>query len=150
MDERRQETIDRLNAAMAEMETEDGLVSFVGGHGVQSRVFEFSWRSDDLEIDFRLPFARVLSDEEEQQLDSARVGAAIRLALLLLASSDAGTLLLDGEKTISVFANQSGCGYSVTGADGEEIDSGDSFDPLIARIDTALGGGGDRLAVFWP
>ena len=100
MKERRRETIERLKEAMAEMETEDGLVSFVEGHGVQSRFFAFSWRSDDLEIDFRLPFARVLSDEEEQQLDTVRVGAAIKLAILMLSSSDAGTLLQEGEKSI--------------------------------------------------
>jgi len=150
MKERRRETIERLKEAMAEMETEDGLVSFVEGHGVQSRFFAFSWRSDDLEIDFRLPFARALSDEEEQQLDTARVGAAIKLAILMLSSSDAGTLLHEGEKSISVFADQSGPGYSVTGENGEEIDSGDSFEPLVARMDAAFGGEKEQLVVIWP
>ena len=150
MKERRRETIERLKEAMAEMETEDGLVRFVEGHGVQSRIFAFSWLSDDLEINVRLPFARVLSDEEEQQLDTARIGAAIKLAILMLSSSDAGTLLQEGEKSISVFADQSGPGYSVTGENGEEIDSADDWQPLISRLENDISSAGESLQIIWP
>ncbi len=68
----------------------------------------------------------------------------------MLSSSDAGTLLQEGEKSISVFADQSGPGYSVTGENGEEIDSGDSFEPLVARMDTTFGGEKEQLVVIWP
>ena len=135
---------------MAEMETEDGLVSFVEGHGVQSRFFAFSWRSDDLEINFRLPFARVLSVEEEQELDKARIGAAIRLAVLLLNSDEAGKLLQDGESTISVYADDSGAGYSVVDAEGAEVDSGEGFEPLVVRLESSLDSEEGHLTIIWP
>lgn len=150
MKERRRETIERLKEAMAEMETEDGLVSFVEGHGVQSRFFAFSWRSDDLEINFRLPFARVLSVEEEQELDKARIGAAIRLAVLLLNSDEAGKLLQDGESTISVYADDSGAGYSVVDAEGAEVDSGEGFEPLVVRLESSLDSEEGHLTIIWP
>ena len=92
-----EETINELKAALAELESEEGLEMFVEGHGLQSRYFAFSWQSDGLEIEYSLPYARVLSDEGEQKLDAARIGAAIRLAILLLASSSGGALLHDGE-----------------------------------------------------
>ena len=150
MEDKRQEMIDALRAAMAEMESEEGLVSFIEGHGLQSRVFALSWQSDTLRIDFRLPFARVLSDEEEQELDKARIGAAIRLAVLLLASDEAGKLLQDGESTISVYADDSGAGYSVADEDGAEVDSGDSFEPLVARLESSLDGEEGHLTIIWP
>lgn len=150
MEDKRQEMIDALRAAMAEMESEEGLVSFIEGHGLQSRVFALSWQSDTLRIDFRLPFARVLSDEEEQELDKARIGAAIRLAVLLLNSDEAGKLLQDGESTISVYADDSGAGYSVADEDGAEVDSGDSFEPLVARLESSLDGEEGHLTIIWP
>ena len=150
MEDKRQEMIDALRAAMAEMESEEGLVSFIEGHGLQSRVFALSWQSDTLRIDFRLPFARVLSDEEEQELDKARIGAAIRLAVLLLNSDEAGKLLQDGESTISVYADDSGAGYSVVDADGAEVDSGEGFEPLVARLESSLDSEEGHLTIIWP
>ena len=75
--ENRAETIAELNAALAELEGGEGLSLFVGGHGFMSRRFEFSWSEPALEIDFRLPYARVLSDEESQKDGDAEIGAAI-------------------------------------------------------------------------
>ncbi len=150
MEDKRQEMIDALRAAMAEMQSEEGLVSFLEGHGLQSRVFALSWQSNTLRIDFRLPFARVLSDEEEQELDKARIGAAIRLAVLLLNSDEAGKLLQDGESTISVYADDSGAGYSVVDADGAEVDSGEGFEPLVARLESSLDSEEGHLTIIWP
>ena len=83
--QKQEETIHELKAALAELESDEGLEMFVEGHGLQSRYFAFSWQADGLEIGYNLPYARVLSDEDSQKLDAARIGAAIRLAILLLA-----------------------------------------------------------------
>ena len=97
-----EETIEELRAALAELESGEGLSRFVEGHGLQSRFFAFSWKSEGLSIDFNLPCGRVLSDEEEQALDAARVGAALRMAILLLTAADGGKLLFEGEALLSV------------------------------------------------
>ncbi|MBO7686462.1 MAG: hypothetical protein J6V72_08765 [Kiritimatiellae bacterium] len=145
-----EETINELKAALAELESDEGLEMFVEGHGLQSRYFAFSWQSDELEIDYNLPYARVLSDEEEQKLDTARIGAAIRLAILLLATSSSGTLLHDGEASLSVTADETGASYSIVGPDGEEIDSSEDWGPLIARLETDLPAAADDIQVIWP
>lgn len=72
--ETRQETINELKAALAELESENGLERFLDGHGLQSRVFAFAWNEERLAIDIRLPYARVLEDEETQAADAAMVG----------------------------------------------------------------------------
>ena len=143
------EMIEDLRAALAELESGEGLGRFVEGHGLQSRFFAFSWHSDNLVIECTLPYARVLSSEDEQSLDSARIGVAIRLAILLLASSAKGTLLADGEELISVNTDESGARYSVLGRDGEVMDSGEDLEPLVARLDAALPGG-DDVQIIWP
>ena len=145
-----EETINELKAALAELESDDGLEMFVEGHGLQSRYFAFSWQSDGLEIEYNLPYARVLSEEEEQKLDAARIGAAIRLAILLLATSSSGALLHDGEVTLSVTADEAGASYSIVGTDDEVIDSGEDWEPLIARLETDLPAAGDDFQVIWP
>ena len=76
--------IEELRAAFAELESGAGLTRLVGGHGIQSRIFEFEWREPSLEISFRLPYARVLSDEAAQKDGDAEIGASIRMAILLL------------------------------------------------------------------
>ena len=58
---KQEETINELKAALAELESDDGLEMFVEGHGLQSRYFAFSWQSDELEIDYNLPYARSVS-----------------------------------------------------------------------------------------
>ncbi|MBP5790772.1 MAG: hypothetical protein J6W80_00740 [Kiritimatiellae bacterium] len=147
--EKREEAIAGLNAALADLESGDGLSRFLGGHGFMSRRFEFEWNDAQLEIDFSLPYARVLSGEESQKDDDAEIGAAIRMAILLLT--------VDGRKTdcadwmsVSVWADESGAGYSIRDAQGELVDSGDDWSGLIHRLESALGESEEELAVIWP
>ena len=142
---KQEETINELKAALAELESDEGLEMFVEGHGLQSRYFAY-----ELEIDYNLPYARVLSDEDAQKLDAARIGAAIRLAILLLATSSGGALLHDGEASLSVTADETGASYSIVGPDGEEIDSSEDWGPLIARLETDLPAAADDIQVIWP
>ena len=144
-----EETIEELRAALAELESGEGLLRFVEGHGLQSRVFAFSWESEELSIDFELPCERVLSDEEDQALDAARVGAALRMAILLLSVAAEGKLLAEGEARISVSADEDGARDAIVGPDGEEIDAGEDWDPLVARLDAALPDG-DDVQIIWP
>ena len=143
------ETIEELRAALAELESGEGLSRFVEGHGLQSRVFVFSWESEELSIDFVLPCERVLSDEEERALDALRVGSALRLAILLLSAAAKGRLLAEGEAGLSVAADEDGVRYAVSGPDGGVIDEAEDWDPLVARLDAALPDGGD-IQIFWP
>ena len=147
---KQEETINELNAALAELESDEGLEMFVEGHGLQSRYFAFSWQSEGLEIEYNLPYARVLSDEDAQKLDASRIGAAIRLAILLLASSSSGALLHDGEASLSVTADDTGASYSIVGSDGEVVDSSDEWEPLIARLEADLPNVGDNVQIIWP
>ena len=148
--QKQEETIHELKAALAELESDEGLEMFVEGHGLQSRYFAFSWQADGLEIGYNLPYARVLSDEDSQKLDAARIGAAIRLAILLLASSSSGALLHDGEASLSVTADESGASYSIAGTDGEVIDSGEGWEPIIARLEASLSDEGGDVQIIWP
>lgn len=143
------ETIEELRAALAELESGEGLSRFVEGHGLQSRVFVFSWESEELSIDFVLPCERVLSDEEERALDAIRVGSALRLAILLLSAAAEGRLLAEGEAGLSVAADEDGVRYAVSGPDGGVIDEAEDWDPLVARLDAALPDG-DDVQIFWP
>ena len=143
------ETIEELRAALAELESGEGLGRFVEGHGLQSRLFAFSWESEGLTIDFNLPCERVLSDEEDQALDAARVGAALRMAILLLTVAAEGKLLSKGEAALSVAADEDGARYSIVGPDGEEIDAGEDWNALVARLD-AVFPDGDDVQIIWP
>ena len=144
-----QEAIEELRAALAELESGEGLSRFVEGHGLQSRVFVFSWESEELSIDFELPCERVLSDEEERALDAVRVGSALRLAILLLEAAAEGRLLAEGEAGLSVAADEDGVRYAVSGPEGDVIDEAEDWDPLVARLDAALPDG-DDVQIFWP
>ncbi len=147
----RSETIYELRAALAELESGNGLERFVGGHGLQSRYFTFSWDGDGLEINFRLPYARVLSDEESQAEDDAMIGAAIRLAILLLAASAEGKLLAEGEERLVVTADDTGERYATLDAEGVTIDSGDVWDSLVARLKASLPDTADAsFQIIWP
>ena len=145
----KERAIDELKAAVAELESPDGLEQFVEGHGLQSRYFAFEWNSPKLEIDFRLPVARVLSDEAAQQLDNARIGAACRLAILLLAA-DEGILLADGETRLSVSADEEGEHYAFYGRDGEEVDAGDDWSSLVARLESSFPDSSNAMQIIWP
>ena len=150
LDGRREEVIEELRAALGELESGNPLPDFVEGHGLQSWHFAVSWRSDWLSISFRLPYARVLSGEEEVSFDNARIGAAIRMAMLLLASTSADALLHDGEAALSVEAGEFGVRYAITGPDGDEIDSADDWQPLIARLENDISSAGESLHIIWP
>ena len=141
------ETIEELRAALAELESGEGLSRFVEGHGLQSRVFVFSWESEELSIDFELPCERVLSDEEERTLDG--VGSALRLAILRLEAAAEGRLLTEGEAGLSVSADEDGVRYAVSGPDGGVIDEAEDWDPLAARLEAALPDGED-VQIIWP
>ena len=147
---KQEEAINELKAALTELESDEGLEMFVEGHGLQSRYFAFSWQSEGLEIEYNLPYARVLSDEDAQKLDASRIGAAIRLAILLLATSSSGALLHDGEASLSVTADDTGASYSIVGSDGEVVDSSDEWEPLIARLEADLPNVGDNVQIIWP
>ena len=148
--EQRDEAIEELRSALAELESGEELSDFVEGHGLQSRYFAFSWRSDWLSISYRLPYARVLSGEEEVSFDNARIGAAIRMAILLLSATSAEAILHDGEAELSVEAGEFGVRYAVSGSDGEEIDSAEDWQPLVARLENDLSAAGDGLQIIWP
>ena len=149
-DDRRVEALEALHSALGELESGNALADFVEGHGLQSWYFVFSWRSDWLSISFRLPYARVLSGEDEASFDNARIGAAIRMAILLLSATSAAALLHDGEAALSVEAGEFGVRYAVSGPDGEEIDSADDWQPLIARLENDLPSAGAGLQIIWP
>ena len=144
------DAIEALRSALAELESGNWLSNFVEGHGIQSWYFAFSWQSDWLRIEYRLPYRRVLSGDEAVSLDNARIGAAIRMAVLLLASTSAEAVLHDGEAALSVEAGESGLRYEITGPDGEEIDSADDWQPLIARLENDPSSSGESLKIIWP
>ncbi len=148
--ERRSEAAEALHSALGELESGNAPSEFVEGHGLQSRYFVFSYRSDWLSIEYRLPYARVLSGEDEASLDNARIGAAIRMAMLLLASDSGDALLHDGEAALSVEAGESGVRYAITDQDGDEIDSCDDWQPLIARLENDIPAAGESLRIIWP
>ena len=148
--ERRTETAEALRSALAELESGTALSDFVEGHGLQSWYFAFSWQSDWLSISYRLPYARVLSGEDAVSFNNARIGAAIRMAILLLASDSGESFLHDGEASLSVEADDLGARYAIMGPDGEEIDSADDWQPLIARLENDLPSAGESLQIIWP
>ena len=146
METRRADAVEELQSAFAELESGEGLTRFVGGHGIQSRVFEFEWSEPALEISFRIPYARVLADEASQKGDDEEIGAAIRMAMFLLS-----TVERRGESSrISVSCDDRGTAYSVYSADGELEDSGDDWSPLVKRFEAEFGDAQKSLSIIWP
>ena len=146
METRRAEAIEELRSAFAELESGAGLTRLVGGHGLQSRVFEFEWSEPTLGISFRLPYGRVLSDEESQKEDEAEIGAAIRMAILLLTMAGRS----DVESRIEVTGDDSGTTYAVRASDGTLEDSGADWGPLVKRLEAELGDSPEALSIIWP
>ncbi len=146
METKRAAAIGELRAALAEIESGEGLSRLVGGHGLQSRVFEFEWNEPSLGLSFRLPCGRILSDEEAQKDDDAEIGAAIRMAILLL------TLVgrPDAASRIEVACDDRGTTYAIYDADGALEDSGSDWGPLVRRLETALGNDTETVSVIWP
>lgn len=145
----REDAIAELRAALGELESGEGLSRFVGGHGLMSCLFEFQWNEPALEIDFRLPYARVLAEEESQKEDDAEIGAAIRMAILLLTVAAEGKLLFDGEAALYVSADEDGASYSIKGPNGEMVDAGDDWVSLVERFNAVISDDGD-IQVIWP
>ena len=145
----REDAIAELRAALGELESGEGLSRFVGGHGLMSCLFEFQWNEPALEIDFRLPYARVLAEEESQKEDDAEIGAAIRMAILLLTVVAEGKLLFDGEAALYVSADEDGASYSIKGPNGEMVDAGDDWASLVERLNAVISDDGD-IQVIWP
>ena len=143
---RRAAAIAELKAALSDLESGEGLTRFVGGHGIQSRVFEFEWDEPSLGMRFRLPCGRLLSDEESQKEDDAEIGAAIRMAVLLLS-----TVGRPGAAArIEVACDDRGPTYAVYAEGGDVEDSGADWSPLVRRLETVLGGETDAVSVIWP
>ena len=146
MKAKRTEAVEELRAAFAELESGEGLTRLVGGHGIQSRVFEFAWSEPALEISFRIPYARVLSDEASQKDDDEEIGAAIRMAILLLTTVGR----LAAVSRIEVSCDERGTTYAVYGAEGEREDSGADWAPLVKRFEAELGDAPESLSIIWP
>jgi len=146
IESRRAAALAELKAAFAELESGQGLTRLVGGHGIQSRVFEFEWDEPALGIRFRLPYARLLQDEAAQKADDEEIGAAIRMAMLLLATAER----MESESRTEVSCDERGTAYAVYAADGELEDSGTDWAPLVKRFETESGDAEEPLAIIWP
>ena len=146
MESKRAAAVEDLKAALSELESGAGLTRFVGGHGLQSRVFEFEWDEPALGIRFRMPCGRLLSDEESQKEDEEEIGAAIRMAILLLTMA----VRPDAESQIEVSCNDGGTAYAVYAADGEIEDSGTDWATLVKRLETELGAAPETVSIIWP
>ena len=143
---KRAEAVEELRVAFAELESGEGLTRLVGGHGIQSRVFEFEWSEPALEISFRIPYARVLSDEASQKDDEEEVGAAIRMAILLLTTAGR----MESVSRLEVSCDDRGTAYAVYSADGELEDSGADWMPLVKRLESEFGDAPESLSIIWP
>ena len=143
---KRAEAVEELQAAFAELKSGEGLTRFVGGHGIQSRVFEFTWRDPALEISFSIPYARVLSDEASQKADDDEIGAAIRMAILLLTTVGR----MESGARIEVSCDDLGTAYAVCSADGKLEDSDMDWAPLVKRFEAEFGGVSAPLSIIWP
>ena len=143
---KRAEAVEELRAAFAELESGEGLTRLVGGHGIQSWVFEFEWSEPALEISFRIPYARVLSDEASQQGDEEEVGAAIRMAILLLTTAGR----MESVSRLEVSCDDRGTAYAVYSADGELEDSGADWMSLVKRLESEFGDAPESLSIIWP
>ena len=142
----RAEAVEELRAAFNELKSGEGLTRLVGGHGVQSRVFEFEWSEPALGISFRMPYARVLSDQASQKDDDEEIGAAIRMAILLLMTAEC----MESVSRIEVSCDDRGTTYAVYSADGELEDSGTDWAPLVKRFETEFGDAAEPLSFIWP
>ena len=131
--------------ALEELDSEEGLTSFVEGHGIQSLFFVWRWNDERRRIDFRLPYARVLESEEEQREDNDEIAAAVKMAILLLSLGNAL------EERIEVDCDEDGTRYSVRTMDGELVDSGDDWRALLNRIETTVSSDADaNITIIWP
>ena len=141
------ETIDMLRADLAAIEAgETEALSFVSGHGFQSRRWRFAFENDNLSIDFDLPLGCVLADEEARKAENAEVSAAIRMALVLISAwtedaASGGRLCVahDGETA----------SWRLISGDGEVLDDADDWASLVAKLDAEIPEE-EKAVIFWP
>ena len=144
-DDERLAAIADLKVALEELDTEEGLTSFVEGHGMQSLFFVWRWDDEKRRVDFHLPYARVLETEGEQKDDNEEIAAAIKMAILLLSLGDAM------EERIEIECDEDGTRYSVRTTDGELADSGDDWRVLVKRIESTIPEDVDsNITIIWP
>ena len=143
--------MDDLRAELEGFEAGEGLSRFTGGHGLQSNVFRFSWDEPMLRIDLELPYACVLSEDEQQADDDAEISASMRMAILLLSAAEKGTLLQDGEARLVVTHDDDDLWWGVYDADGNLLDESEEWDSLAARLENALADDAENALTFiWP
>ena len=143
--------MDDLRAELEGFEAGEGLSRFTGGHGLQSNVFRFSWDEPMLRIDLELPYACVLSEDEQQADDDAEISASMRMAILLLSAAEKGTLLQDGEARLVVTHDDDDLWWGVYDADGNLLDVSEEWDSLAARLENALADDAENALTFiWP
>ena len=150
LEEKRAEALVELEGALEEIESGEGLSTFVEGHGIQSRVFRFEWSEPKLQISYELPTGRVLSGEEAEKRDEAEIVAAIRMALVLLRAVKDGKLEGAGYGSVSVSCDDFGARYAIRAADGSLIEESDGWFSLAQRLDDVLGDAAEDLVVIWP
>lgn len=144
------EVIQELQDALEGLDTGDVSPLFVEGHGVQSRVFQFSWSDEQLQIDIRLPYLRLLSSEEDQEEQQAEIGAAIRMAMLVLKAAEVGKLLADGEADIHIACTASGVSYVVFDEAGQVVEEDEDWALLTSRLEAAFADDEDAFVIITP
>ena len=147
---RREDAITELQSALDELSSGSEMTRFVNGHGLQSRYFEFEWNDPALAIDFRLPYDCVLSDDETQKADASEIGAALRIAVLLLDTANRGALFQQGEEFLSVSLDEGGAEYRFFSPAGSVVDSGENLAVLVSRIELSLPSEANSQVLLWP
>ena len=150
MEEKRIAAIAELENALEEIESGEGLSTFVEGHGLQSHRFRFEWCEPLLQISYDLPTGRILSPEDDQKSDDAEAGAAIRLALVLLRAFEQGKPEAFEDGALSVSCDDDGARYEIRAADGSVIDEEEGWSGLASRLEGVFGDLSEELMIFWP
>ncbi len=150
MTEKRMEALARLEDALDEIKSGEGLSTFVEGHGLQSHRFRFEWLEPSLQISYDLPTGRVLSSENEQKADDVEVGAAIQLALVLLQAVQDGKTEVFEDGLLSVSCDDNGAHYALYAPDGSVKDEGDGWGGLVSRLEAIYRDSAEELIIFIP
>lgn len=147
--EKRMEVLAGLEDALEEIESGEGLSTFVEGHGFQSRRFRFEWHEPVLHISYDLPTGRVLASEEAQKADDEEAAAAIRMAILVFrAMLDGRTEELE-DGSVCLWCDEDGARYAIYDPDGSLVDKGDGWAVLIPPLETLFRDVSATLAIFW-
>ena len=148
--EKRMEALAGLEEALEEIKSGEGLSTFVEGHGLQSCRFRFEWIEPSLQISYDLPTGRVLSPEEDQKADDEEIGAAIRLALILLQAVQDGKTEVFEDGMLSVSCDDDGAHYAIYAPDGSVKDEGDGWGGLVSRLEVVYRDSAEDLIIFMP